>query len=629
MMRYSKENGLGIELEFNLFTPQNTTHNFVNEYDNTIDFLLSKNSKKYDIYFYDVQYSRKYSDYFIDLKNYLKQDHIDMFENDVAQQICKYNGKWVGLYNQTIPKTWDQLLNTSQIVLKGEAENENFIAYNGLVPDNESCTCTIQELIYSFRKTPASPFPGYTSQEAIDALNKYKEIMEKVSTDEIFFNVDSFSITSIFSSSILFSKFWYIPIPFPDYDKTVIVGKNEGVSGTTIGGYNIGICKFIDDEKRKAALKVIEFFTSKKYQKILATEKQVFSAMTSIYDDEEVCKTVDCKFMKQFQPIARPSFYIDDYDDFSSKFSKNIRNFFIGNLTASEALNNINNVIKIYDVSINPKESVIGFLTFMTTILCILVMLASSFFIFKESLIFSFSYLSQDFWLLTICGFILIMCMGFMEYGVITDLKCQVKFMFHVFGSIFTFIPFIHQLMVHLPFKNGITYWIEMNKYSFLSIITIFNAVICISTFISPYKTLDKKIDNGKNFRICKNGSNSTFTSVLIVEESLLCLSISVLAFLEWNVKKTLKDDLNVINEIIHSSHIHSNKANVNKLSNRSSMPSILSKAICSHYSTGESYNNNTTKSITISTNFANDQFSEIQSPVSLTEIQSPVSPTK
>ncbi|OUM66092.1 hypothetical protein PIROE2DRAFT_20224 [Piromyces sp. E2] len=289
-----------------------------------------------------------------------------MYENDVAPQVGKYNGKWVGLpiylnynviyynkdllgkYNQDLPKTWDDLIKISEIVIKGEKE-KSIVGFNGLVPENELLTCTIQELIHSFRKTPDSPFPGYSSSEAVEALNKYKEIMEKVSSEEIFSSTDTYSITSIISGDILFSKFWNIPYPFPGYDKIVLVGKNEGVSGTTIGGYNLGICKYIDDKNKEAAAKVVEFFTSKEYQKRIATDKQSISAMTSIYDDEEVCNAIDCNFVKQFQPIARPSYYVDDYDVFSARVIENIRKFFNGNLTANEALNNINSIVKSTD----------------------------------------------------------------------------------------------------------------------------------------------------------------------------------------------------------------------------------------------------------------------------------------
>ncbi|ORX46906.1 hypothetical protein BCR36DRAFT_585012 [Piromyces finnis] len=557
---YSKKNNLDIELEFNLFTFQNVTNNFVTEYDSTIDYLLSRKSNKYDIYFYDVQYSRKYYDHFINLADYLKKEHIEKYENDLAPQICKYNGKWVGLplyinysvlhsnvallekYGLDIPKTWDQLLEYAEKILKGEAEegNTGLIGYNGLIPENESNVCSIHEYIYSFRETPQSPFPGYASETAIEALEKFKEIKDRISSTEAFLNTDDFSISGLFMQNFIFLKFWYIPIDFPGYKKTMIVGKNEGVSGTTIGGYNIAVSKYVDEEHRNAAIKVIEFFTSEEYQKEI-TNYQVFSGMRSIYNDEELCKKVDCEMEKQYQPIARPSYETDDYDEFSTYFVKYIHQFLKGNITASEALNSINNLIKFYSISINPKESTFGFISFIISILTILIMIGSYFLIFNEHRKPKFEFLSNDLWFVSIFGLILYMSVNFLEYGYISDFKCQTKYIFRVFGLIFTFTPHIYKMCTISPLKNKATIWIEGNKYLFLLFVFVINVIICGLSFISPSKGTDKKIDQGKNFRIC-NGERSFFSVLLILEEVAIFLVISVYAFLEWHITKTVKD---------------------------------------------------------------------------------------
>jgi len=43
------------------------------------------------------------------------------------------------------------------------------------------------EFIYSFRKTKDAPFPKYTDQEAVDALNKIKELKDALSSGNFFF----------------------------------------------------------------------------------------------------------------------------------------------------------------------------------------------------------------------------------------------------------------------------------------------------------------------------------------------------------------------------------------------------------------------------------------------------------
>jgi len=42
--------------------------------------------------------------------------------------------------------------------------------------------CSLYEFIYSFRKNETSPFPEITSNEAVKALEKIKEIMKKLSS---------------------------------------------------------------------------------------------------------------------------------------------------------------------------------------------------------------------------------------------------------------------------------------------------------------------------------------------------------------------------------------------------------------------------------------------------------------
>jgi len=42
--------------------------------------------------------------------------------------------------------------------------------------------CALYEFIYSFRKTPESPFPDLTSEEAINALKMMKKIKDTISS---------------------------------------------------------------------------------------------------------------------------------------------------------------------------------------------------------------------------------------------------------------------------------------------------------------------------------------------------------------------------------------------------------------------------------------------------------------
>eukprot|EP00833_Pecoramyces_ruminatium_P017622 jgi/Orpsp1_1/1191654/evm.model.d7180000087585.1 len=199
--KYSKLNNLDIKLQFVLFSEKNTSIGR-DQYDSTIDLYLKKKTKKFDLYIFDPIYTKRYSSHFIDLNKWLPKEHLDLYSSGEAKKICVYNNKWVGLpfflkytvlysnisylkkYHKNIPLTWDELIDTGKYILKKEHElnNTNIIGYNGLFSNNENTMCSIYQLIYSYRETKESPFPGIESKEAIDALDKLTEIKNSLSS---------------------------------------------------------------------------------------------------------------------------------------------------------------------------------------------------------------------------------------------------------------------------------------------------------------------------------------------------------------------------------------------------------------------------------------------------------------
>ena len=94
--KYSKENNLNITLNLILLTPENSTI-FFNDYESTLESLFKKGSDKYDIIVFDVVYSQKFGPYFLDLKKYLPQNHIDLYNSNLLSFIGTYKNKIVGL----------------------------------------------------------------------------------------------------------------------------------------------------------------------------------------------------------------------------------------------------------------------------------------------------------------------------------------------------------------------------------------------------------------------------------------------------------------------------------------------------------------------------------------------------
>ncbi|ORX85072.1 hypothetical protein BCR32DRAFT_242070 [Anaeromyces robustus] len=201
---YSKNNNLDINIHLTALLQNNFTSTFT-DYETFLDYLFTKKSNKYDLIAYDNVYKMRYGPHLLDLKNILPKEHIDMYMEGVSNQTCIYNDKIIGLqinidvdflyyhknylktYNQKVPKTWDDLINVGKYILNEERKlnNTSLIGYNGFFLDSEGGTCSIYETIYSFRDSINSPFPGITSQKAIDALEKIKEVKNELSSGKI------------------------------------------------------------------------------------------------------------------------------------------------------------------------------------------------------------------------------------------------------------------------------------------------------------------------------------------------------------------------------------------------------------------------------------------------------------
>lgn len=96
--QFSKENDLGIYINLNLLTSSNSTKDY-NNYGNLMESLLMKKNKKYDIYFYENVYSWNFGPYLLNLRNWISEDFINIFNPKLISSTCEYNDKLIGLIN--------------------------------------------------------------------------------------------------------------------------------------------------------------------------------------------------------------------------------------------------------------------------------------------------------------------------------------------------------------------------------------------------------------------------------------------------------------------------------------------------------------------------------------------------
>jgi len=365
--KYSEENNLDISLTLNIGTgPSNATAE--NEF---ILKLFKKKSKKYDLYFYDNIYSANYGDNFLDLNEYLPKSHLDIFNNDIISNSCVYNDKLIGLplqlyssvlysnkqllkkYDKKIPKTWDELINTAKYILEKEKElgNTQLIGYNGLFSDDVTGSNSIYEFIYSFRNSVGDPFPEFTNSTVTDALEKLKIIKDEISSDEIFKSDVGYTINNMFTAKLLFVKFSYMSHIFDNiYEISPIPGNKSGISSSVISGQYLGIPNFISDSKKEAAVQVLKFLTSKETQKELLLERRdLYSGIPSLFDDQEFCSEINCKLMKNIQPVFIPITY--DFDSFEKVLRESTYDYLYGDTSVEESLKKINNYLTEGNIS--------------------------------------------------------------------------------------------------------------------------------------------------------------------------------------------------------------------------------------------------------------------------------------
>jgi len=407
--------------------------NAINDYGSMVEtYLRKKDSKKkiviYDILFYDIVYSHRFGPYLLNLYDILPKDHIDMYHPKVIQESCNFKDKIVGLpvyldymylhsnkkllkkYGKEVPKTWKDLYDTGKYILENEKKlynNTNIIGYSGMFPENETGTCSILNFIYSSRDTINSTFPEMTSENAIRALEFIKQLKDEFSTESSFKSSSSFKYLELTTDNYLFSNFYYAPLG-TNYI-SLLPGEKEDISGSAIIGYAVGINKHSSEDKRNEVIKAFQYITSKEMQKKFVIEKRITSSIPSIYDDEKVCEKVDCELMKSIQPFGRPTNITDDYDVYTKRFRTKIFEYIYGDTSSVvEALKNAEDLIKIYYISIDTKESYIGLISLIIMITLSIAMFLSTIILFIEKFKPYFNFLSTDFWFLTIIGSIII-----------------------------------------------------------------------------------------------------------------------------------------------------------------------------------------------------------------------------
>jgi ABC-type glycerol-3-phosphate transport system substrate-binding protein len=567
--KYSNEQGLDITIKLNLLTSYNSTFSLSN-FGTMIESLFKNKKNKYDLYFYDNLYTPRYGHYLLDLRELISKEVLNLYDKAIISKTCMYKDRLVGIpvqlsysvlysnhnllkkYDKQIPTTWDELIETSKYILKKEqdANNTNIIAYNGLFDDSDQGTCSLIDFIYSCRKDSKSPYPKLISQTSIDALEMIKKLKNEIASDEIFSSDDYITASRLFDPepTMIFTRFLIFQAPVKyliPYTISALPGLHKGVTGASVCGFNIGISKMIDKVNKEAAFKVVKYIASKEVHREFVKQELTTPFMPSLLEEKEICDIIDCSMYRSLQYTGREiTKDIHDVDAYSDKFRKYIYEFLYGNKGALEVLKKVEDITKIYTISIHTEDSLVGLIYFIIYVVISTFMVVSIIFIFKEDFSPFFTFLSNDFWVIIVIGLIEVLSIDFTRFGEITVEKCHLRLFMLCTGFTLVLIPNLYKLTINFPIENKISFWSYRHPYLFLSLFIFLDLSFSGLSMLAPYEIENVFVEEGQNFQLCRIGS--IFGSIVIWGATLYKILIIgvmlVLIFSEWNIQSTFFD---------------------------------------------------------------------------------------
>jgi len=563
--KYSLNNKLNVTLNIEMMKFESPG----DSYDNfrlLVESLLKKsviNNDKFDLYFYDLRFSDIYGPYLLDLKEYLPEEYLQMYNSRVVNETCYYKNKLVGLpfyisyeilysnkellsdYDVPIPETWDEMIKICNYIMKYE-KDPDLICYNGLFDDSEQGLYSLIEFIYSCRDSINSTYPNPQDQSFRDSLIMLKKLKDDTASDIIFRSNENFAFKKLTDRKSIFVKYWLVGEPFLGslkYTISALPGMKKGISGTSISGNSIGIIKNIKEDKREAALEVLKFFTSKSYQKELFRNGYCLTAIDELFYDEQVCKKNGlCDTFRDIQFTVEPEFMREGQSlNYEKKYKKYIYRYLYDDISLETTLKQINDISKIYYVSLDTENSYVGLVCFVFFSVVTVGMIVSLVFLFRENFRPFFMFLSEDFWIITVLGSVIILWIPYTDYGLVTERKCLLKVLLMTIGYTFNICPTIYKLIVQFPEENRIFNWIHKHKYLFL-LINLSVDLLILSTFLlNPVTSTTISIEDGETFKTCHFSGEYSIV-LLFIYKLLIIILMLLFIFVEWNISSTMDD---------------------------------------------------------------------------------------
>ena len=343
----------------------------------------------------------------------------------------------------------------------------------------------------------------------------------------------------------LFLRYFYNP-HVPVFKGSALPGKKRGVSGTIVIPNNFAINKYIEEQKKFAAIEFMKYISLKETQKEYIIKNSMISGIMELYNDTEVCNMMECDIIKDAYPFSFMSNDINLFadDNYHIKYRSILFEYLYNNKPIMEVLKKVEDITKIYTFSLKTDDSSAGLIIFIILLTFSIGVILSLIFIFIKKLENRFKFLSKDLWFITVLGFLILMSSIITLYGDVTNVNCHLKISLINLGFILSISPSLLKLITNFPERNKISIWFEKNKYIFILIILIFTLCLNGIFTIPSYTIHSLTTSDGKNYKKCV--MSNTFGNIIyyLIHFYHIFIIFVVLCFIyiEWSLKETILD---------------------------------------------------------------------------------------
>lgn len=332
---------------------------------------LAAGNTDIDVYTTDVIWAPQLADQFVDLTEATKDIVGDYFPAIIESQTV--NGKLVALpsftdapalyyrkdlldkYGKSVPKTWDELAATAKEIQDGERAAGNADMWGFVFQANayEGLTCDALEWVKSSgggQIVEADGSISINNEKAAAALDRVKGWIGTIAPEGVLAYGEEESRGVWQVGNAVFMRNWPYAYQLGNGDDSAVKGKfdvttlpvgAEGdTSAATLGGWNLAVSKYSDEQE--AAIELVKFLSSAEEQKTRAIEQTNLPTRMAIYDDADVAAAAPIipRWKDVFlNAVPRPSAPTKvKYNEVSSLFWSAVHDTLSGNGTAAENL---------------------------------------------------------------------------------------------------------------------------------------------------------------------------------------------------------------------------------------------------------------------------------------------------